>query len=264
MPDNFEFGVTLNAREPLDADSVSALFSDVLAMLKDIERAVTNRRPSVEWRWGPENAQLSVVASVNGLNAVELGQIVDSARQGFARANDAARHSQVVSWPAEFGVEARKRAASILRQLENLESLTVDATNHEPLVIREARIDQIVRAKGVRRVYSSVEGVLELISHKGPTVRAGVREHRTNRYVQCSFSAEDWLEPLKDGGYWDKRVVIEGRVAYNDDGEATSVVDVTRIDVREPGRPLREFEGSAPDLTGGVPTDDFVARLRDG
>jgi hypothetical protein len=261
MPEEFEFGVTLNARERLDADTISSLVKNILDILKDVERQVTkHNRATVKWQWA-EDTKINVVATVNGVSEDELSQMVDIARLGFVRASEAAQGDQKVAWPQEYGDAARKGAEAILKQLDRLESLTIEATNHEPIDIRSAKVETLIRAHAPQRVRSSVEGVLELISHKGTSIRAGIREHRTRRYVRCSLATNKWLDTLKHTPLWDQRVVVEGMVAYDETGHPISITDVTSITPRQ-GRPLREFEGALPDLTNGRTTEDFMAELR--
>src|SRR3989442_4927448 len=114
-------------------------------------------------------------------------------------------------------------------------------------------------ARRVRRVRSSVEGVLELISRRASALRVGIREHNTGRYVRCTLSTDEWLGRLRDLNLFDRRVIVEGRVAYDEEGHPLSIVDVTEITPRESGKPLREFKGGVPDLTGGPATEDFIA-----
>lgn len=114
----------------------------------------------------------------------------------------------------------------------------------------------------VRRVYSSVEGVLEMVSCRGKIVRAGIREHGTGAYVQCCLAADEWFDELRDRALWGKRVLVEGRVAYDEAGTPLSIVDVTSVVERESGPRIRDFRDSAPDLTGGLSTEEFIARVR--
>jgi hypothetical protein len=61
---------------------------------------------------------------------------------------------------------------------------------------------------------------------------------------------------------FDARIVAEGMVNYRDDGTPISITDVTRLMAKGSGKPLDAFIGSAPDLTGGLSTEEFMSRLR--
>ena len=122
--------------------------------------------------------------------------------------------------------------------------------------------EQLCAEQAVRRVYSSVEGVLEMVSRRGKTVRAGLREHGTGAYVKCRLDADEWFGELRDRALWGKRVLVEGRVAYDEEGTPLSIVDVTSVTERESGPQISEYRGSVPDLTGGLSTEEFIAQVR--
>ncbi len=122
--------------------------------------------------------------------------------------------------------------------------------------------EQFCTEQAIRRVYSSVEGVLEMVACQGETVMVGLQEHGTGAYVQCYLAAGEWLDELRDRALWGKRVLVEGRVAYDEAGTPLSIVDVTSVIERESGPRIRDFRGSAPNLTGGLSTEEFIARVR--
>ncbi|MDE2993039.1 MAG: hypothetical protein OXU67_04070 [Chloroflexota bacterium] len=122
--------------------------------------------------------------------------------------------------------------------------------------------EQLCTERAVRRVYSSVDGVLELVACQGETVVVGLWEHGTGAYVRCCLAAGEWFDELRDRALWGKRVLVEGRVAYDEAGTPLSIVDVTSVVERESGSRLRDFRGSAPNLTGGLSTEEFIARVR--
>jgi hypothetical protein len=265
MPADFEFAVSLNADEPLSVGFIAATLRDLEAMLRDIERSVSdNKQSAADWKWA-EDAELTFVAHVNGVDEHTLSRVVGSAQSGFINASRAAAGDPIgIEWPAEFGTEARQSAERILRRLAELESITIEATGFDPVVIREARIDQLVVGRSHRRVFSSVDGILELIAHprRGRTVRAGLRESSSGRYVRCSLAAEKWRDELRERNLWDRLVRLYGRVAYDDEGVPLSIVDVTDIVDRQSGVRLKDFRGAAPDLSNGASPDEFVDRLR--
>lgn len=265
MAEDFEFALSLDADEPLAPRTVVDTLRDVEDLLRDIERAVQGTQTSqADWRWN-DTSEFRVVAHVNGVNAETLSRIVRVAHSGLGTAADAAQGAEPVRWPDEFGEAARRSAERILRRLSDLESITVEATGRETLVIREARLDQIVVGRARRRVFSSVDGVLELISHprRGKNLQAGLRESLSGRYVRCSLDADRWRDELRERSLWDKRVSLYGRVAYDEEGAPRSIIDVSEI--REPASEvdLRDFRGAAPDLVGDLTLDDAIGYLRE-
>ena len=113
-----------------------------------------------------------------------------------------------------------------------------------------------------RRVKASVEGVLEMVSHKGETIIAGVREHRTRNYVRCLLTVEQWRDDLRQRNLWDRRVLVYGAVAYDHEGIPLSIRDVTEIVERDTGLNIRDFQGAAPGILGNHEVDEFISRLR--
>ena len=262
MTTDFELGVTLNTDDPLDVELIIATLRNIENILREIERSIsTDRDAKAHWTWG-EEAHLQFVASPNGVAEDTLDRVLEVVHDGFEGAMDAAQFNRRVEWPPEFGGTARRSAEQILRSLRHVESLTIETTGRPPLEIQEARIEQLFTGQVVRRVYSSVEGVLEMVSRRGKTVRAGLREHGTGAYVKCRLDADEWFDELRDGALWGKRVLVEGRVAYDEEGTPLSIVDVTSVIERESGPRIRDFRGSVPDLTGGLSTEEFVARVR--
>lgn len=261
MVTDFEFGINLNSDRPLDIDFVRATLQNVETLLRAIEREVSGGQSKVRWEWG-EDARLSFVAHVNGVDEATLARVVSIARDGFSRAVRATDSDLPVEWPAEFTAQARESASRILRGLDQLESLTVESTGSEPLEIRRVRLEQVVTGRAVRRVSSSVEGILEMVAHRSGTVRAGLREVGTNHYVRVSFDAVRWIDELRDRALWDKRVTVYGLVSYGEEGEPRSITDIENVLTRESGISLLDFEGLAPELTQGLTAEDHLEKLR--
>ncbi len=261
MLTEFEFSVSLNTDERPDIELVRETLSDVEAMLRDIERHVTDRKQAgAHWLWERPDPTLIFAAHVNGVSAETLSRVVEVAADGFKRASEGGQ-DRAIQWPAEFGNEAQKRAKRILERLERLESITIAATGREPVVIRKTYIGKSIVARASRRrIWSSVEGVMRMIASGGKVIRAGIKEHGTGSYITCTLDAETWHERVR--GWWDQRVVLYGRVAYAEDGRPLSIIDVTDIHPRLPGQPLTSFLGAAPGLAGRLSEDDVIAEMR--
>lgn len=259
----FEFSVSLNTDERPEIGLVRDTLADVEAMLRAIESQVTAEgKARAHWLWQEPAPQLTFAAQVNGASAETLSRVVGIAAEGFERASEAVERGGPISWPEEFGDEARRRARRILERLERLESITIGASGRDPIVIEKAQIEgrTVSGRQSHRRIWSSIDGVMQMIAGGEKTLRAGIREHGTGAYVTCSVDRETWHERLR--GLWDQRVVVDGRVAYADDGRPLSIIDVTDIRPRERGRPLRSFIGVAPGLAGGRSDDEVIADMR--
>jgi hypothetical protein len=261
-PSEVTFSLGLNG-DSLDVRLVRETLGDIEKLLADIERHVVDRDPkgntAVHWFWGSES-RLDVVASVNGVSKQELEKIVSEAQEGFEQAERAAHEQTRVRWPETFGNQAQNSARRILRRLENLESIVVRAGNRDPVIISAAEVGQTIVGRKVlqakRRFHASVQGKLELISHRGKLASA-IRER--GNAITCTFP-DEMLERFKD--LFDKNVIAEGMVSYRDDGTPISITEVSSIEEKPLGKSLIEFIGAAPDLTGGLSVDDFFSKMR--
>jgi hypothetical protein len=255
------FAISLDG-ERVGVRDVTKTLVDVERLLADIERRVRGvESAQVTWAWAEDNPPLELVASVNGATREELARIVEEARRGFETAKRAAEDAgSKPTWPDSFGPEAQRAARSILRRLEHLESITVQADQAPPVVITAAETVELATAGKRRRrlVHSAVDGRLDLISKRG-RLRATIKDHSTGAEVQCSFPDEmiDTVTSL-----FTKRVVAEGLVHYRADGRPISITNVTSIRERRAGRPLEDLIGATPDLAGGIAPEEFIALLR--
>lgn len=256
--DEYALRLTLEAQDHLSVRDYLDTIRDAHTLLREIERSITGENKA-GWAWQEPDASVDLVASVNGVSAESLDRIVAAAQEGFVQAQQYALGQSVDEWPADFPQKARAAAQRILGRLDRLEAIAVEATNHERVEIRTARIGRIVKGKARARTFATVEGVLYMIAGSERTVRAGLREAGTNAYVRIALDTERWQESVPS--FWNRRVIVEGRVAYAESGRPLSILDVTRIAVRS-GRPLSEFEGVAPGLTGDLSAEEFIAILR--
>ncbi len=240
--------------------TISDTLKDIESLLADIERQVRGTsKAEAQWAW-LETPVLEFTASANGVSAPELRQVVREFRHGFDRVREARERRKRVDWPESFDPNARKQANKILKRLEELGSLTVSTVDLPEVFIDVAEVGDLGAGTRLRRVHSTVEGELEVISRRGG-LRASLKELNSNNIVSIMFS-EDMKEKVK--GLWDKRVLVGGMVSYRSDGSAISVNQVDYIEERLPGPPLSTFIGAAPDLTGGRSDEDFIEEMRDG
>ena len=261
MTETYRLALTLNADDKLTVRDVRATITDVEALLRELERSIApDRKAHATWEWGDIAVDVDLVARPNGASAETLQEVVRTARAGFETAQAAADTSSPAVLPGSFDPESQERLRKILGRLKRLTGMTVRSSGGEsPLEVTASNIGHMVRARRVRRVFSSVDGVLYLIAGGEKIVRASVHEHRTRARVFCTFPA-DWKPRLRD--LWEERVVIEGMIAYSPDGKPRSLVEPLRITPRLPGPSLRALEGAAPDLSGDLSDDDYLTNLR--
>jgi len=104
---------------------------------------------------------------------------------------------------------------------------------------------------------ASIDRRLELTARRGQ-LQATIREHNIGPVVVCSFTEE---AVGRIGALIGKRVIAEGFVRYDKDGTPTSIEDVTAIAEHTAGRPLEDFVGATPTLTGGLTPEELLARV---
>lgn len=250
----YTFTLTLDTDDHLSSSKVRNTHQDVEDLLKRLTRTVSGQEST--WQWA-DDATIQMTLSPNGVSQEQVAKTIDLAYQGFAAATNM-KDSQETQWPDGFDDDARQQVKKVLHRLKDVERIRVSATNHDELVITEVNIGQRIRAKKVTRVFSSVEGVLEGIFSTGG-YRFNLRENGTGLLVKCWFSRGHRKEVL---GLFERHVVVEGMVAYNSEGQPTSIRDIERITPREVTRKLSEFRGTVPDILGDHDIDDHTERMR--
>jgi hypothetical protein len=241
----------------VSASDVVGTARDVDQLLRELERLISPDHQAVaHWEWAEPDPTLEFVAYSNGASPETLQRVVAVAQDGFQKAQAGE------PWPPEFSPKAQNSARSILRRLRRLESIVIQASGESPLTLTDASPGELIEAKEKqRRLFSSVDGVLRMLGETDQNVVAGLREHRTNVNVRCSFPASDeWADRLSK--LWRHRVVVEGMVAYDDHRRPRSITEIKRVIPRLGPTDLRRFAGAVPDLTGGLSDDDYLAVIR--
>jgi hypothetical protein len=265
--EDITFAISLDTPDRLDVKYISDTLRDVEQLLADIEKKIRGtEKAEVKWAWQQEPT-LELVATVNGVNREDLERIVEEAEAGFKEARTVVPGGGTVEpramhWPGSFGTVAKNRVRNILKRLERVESITIRVENHAPVIIESAQVSEYFTAKRktTKRMISSVEGRLELISHRGK-LRAAIQDlTNPQNSVSCSFG-DDMVEKIKH--LFDKRVLAEGLVSYRENGTPISITQIRNIIERTSGKSLLDFIGAAPDFTGGQDEDEFMARIRD-
>lgn len=250
------FSFSIDASDSPAIGVIADTLRDLETLLADVEKHIRGTNESeVKWAF-VDPAPLDLVASVNGVPKADLQRIAEEAETGFLRA----KTQGPIQWPQSFGPAAKKSITNILKRLDHIESITVRVQDRIPIVIGS---EEVMRPSAVtksrrKKLFSSIEGKLDLLSHRG-RLQAVIKEHTTGHLIHCYFD-ETKLEMVKP--LFDKRVMAEGMVNYRADGTPASITDISNIRERRIGRPLAEFIGAAPDFTGGEDITDFMERLR--
>ena len=164
----------------------------------------------------------------------------------------------------EQGMDAARR---IVRRIgrEGIKSIVVAGPERSVTISPKAsaHMDQLVPVK--YRSLGSAEGTLETISVHG-SPRFTIYHSRTKKAVRCDIPATDstLLDRAKEA--LGRRVIARGRLERNARGEPIRIkAKELRIFRKEKDLPtIAELGGKYPDFTGGLRSEEYVRRMRDG
>jgi len=191
------------------------------------------------------------------VSAATLTQMTRDFYEGFAAAA-----GESVRWPSTITPRAKRAISDVVRQANDLQSLSLSATG-EPIlhVTPHSGAGASLPPESTYVEYTSIDGKLDLISVRG-NPRFTVEDYATHRRIACQFPPE-LMERVKDA--LGTRVVIEGKVKYRASGVPSSISDVKSIWTRpEPIKALDEMVGSKPDFAGDGSAEDYIRRMRRG
>jgi hypothetical protein len=252
-----EFSVSLTGPR-VDIALLGRVAYNLRLALTEIERSITGEIHA-EWSAGDE-AILRATASPNGTTEATLRQIIHQAREGFESASR--NLSSRTYWPSDIPPKAQKAIRDIVRVIEEVDGITVQASAEAPVVIEKPVLDHSLEIADKRGFHesSSVEGVLDLISVRGRP-HFSIKDRLSLRAVRCRVPDEMFDEVRAALG---ENVVVEGIVKYRQDGTPVSISAITKIwrGTATPV-PLHELRGSTPDLTGGLSAGEYVRRIRE-
>ena len=244
------------AGEETPLQAIGTVAVQLQFVLEDLERRVTGRDAHVNWRT-EDQILVRAVASPNGTSETELLQVVSDAYESFRSVEQAGDGE--VPWPSRLSPRGQSAIVKILDELNHVESMTFSFEDHGPVTLEHSmRMSISVDARS-HREFSSIDGLLDLISIRGRP-HFSMQEHGTGQRVRCVFP-DEMISTVKAAlGH---RVVVEGLVHYRWDGAPLSVSGVTSLFIRQKSsKPLDEFIGCLPDFTGGIPPGDYIASMR--
>ncbi len=241
--------------EPKDLRAVVGSF---VTLLRRIEESLTKRKAKADWRLDDDQIEVGFLAAANGVPSETLGEVASIARAGF----EAVRNQNGrIEWPAHIDEISKRAINQIVRQLEQLDSITVRVEEQPPLLIDRAMLRETVEGRKTTYLeHGTVDGKLDLISVRGKA-HFTIEDHATGRYVRCAIADSVFKLAKELLGH---RVIVEGLVKTDLEGNPISVADIlTLCEVPEPTKKLTDLVGSMPNLTGGVPSGEYIRRLRD-
>lgn len=162
--------------------------------------------------------------------------------------------SATVGRVSEIGKPVGDRVTAVhIRSTDDNEQATVDSTT----------VEHAKRATHTaRQAFGSVEGRLDVLARRRGRVSALVVDDRTRRAVTVR-AADDDAEQLRQA--WGERVRVGGVLLRNAAGQPIRL-DMTEMMVLPGREPVSAWDilGVAPDYTGDMTTEEFIAHARRG
>ncbi|MBI2165559.1 MAG: hypothetical protein HYU29_04050 [Chloroflexi bacterium] len=242
-------------RQGLPLEFFTHTSTDLRTLLHIIEESRSGQRSHAEW--SVDTDQIHVTASVNGVSAEELQDIVSDAYEGF-RVGDA----EGEDWPPTLATEAQQIIKRIVRRVKNTAPARLEAVGHNTLFIEPKERFRISPPREVYSAWSSIDGKLDVISVRRVPYFV-IFEHVTEHRVRCLFP-DDWLGIVKN--YLGLRVIAEGFIHYRSDGVPTTLTNPTSLErVPDPEQAdITTYRGTMPGITGGLSSYEYVRQMREG
>ena len=256
MPDATTVQFVLEAQmgeQPIRGNDTRELWNATRALLNEVEQFITGESAQAHWDWA-DDYHMPLVASANGVNYSTLETIAVTARELLGRTQSG---EMVAVTPGLEG--ARKAANRILRILDRVEAIVVRTDDGEETRIDSAVISERVGKQKVRRVYSSVEGHLAMLSDRGSYIAGRIIEHSSGRSILARFSPDlaDSVSTM-----FKHNVLAYGMVAYDGGGYPTSIVEIREIEQRDRNVSLAESIDTARSLIGPMGLDEILELMR--
>ncbi len=250
----FTLSLELEAVDHIDLDTYAATTVDLRKLLMSLTAEAAGGR---EAHWLLKGDPIiSVAASVNGVSADALESVVGDAYDAIA----AMTTDSPDAWPTTISSANRKLTRTMVNRLRRQAPVLVEATDKEPLVLPSTG----VKGGESRRVFASwgsVDGGLDAISVHGQ-LRFTLFELGTDYPVRCTLPQHFLSRVISLLG---EPVRVHGFIYYRANGHPSSITGVTELEqLRSADRRLSDLFGAAPNITRGVPSGEYVRRLRAG
>jgi hypothetical protein len=164
--------------------------------------------------------------------------------------------------PPHFDDDALRAAQSLIKmaQRENVKLTVATDKKHEVTPTARA-VENINQVAARARIYvdeGTVEGMLQEICVRGG-VSVAVWDDLTDHRVECVIDPNR-LQEAKD--LLGKRVAVSGRIRYRNHKPTTIQVEAIRV-LRDMGEILKLEDIPPLNITDGIPSEDYVRKLRD-
>ena len=233
---------------------------DLRKLLSAIEEAQLGEASHTQWEVDTDRIQIA--ASVNGVSAEDLENIIHDAYQSL-KATDAKDEESI---PNSVNEQSRRLTRSIVNRVKRTVPVVLDVLGQDLVRIEANPQESYARPRvfhGRRRdtAWGAVDGELDMISVRRQAYFV-IYEHGSNNQIRCTFP-DDWMETVKD--MLARRVIVEGNLRYRTDGTVRAMAEPSSINpVPEPRRTIIEFRGALPGISGELSSADYIKQLRAG
>ena len=177
-PDRFRLRLRLD-RLGFPLDFFTHTTKDLREVLRSIEQSRSGEKPLATWTVDADEIQIT--ASVNGVGAEELQDIIADTYEGFR-----AGEGREGEWPSTISTDARRTMRRLVNRIRRTSPASLEADGHETLRI-EPRAQQRQKTPSVQyTAWSSIDGTLDVISVRRQPYFV-IFEHATEYRVRCSF-----------------------------------------------------------------------------
>lgn len=230
-----------------------------LGMLADLDREFSKGQDSLDWR-------IVEASYTNPLMIVVEGRARSSDRRPYPIVEELIRglaDLELGRDPARFTDHSLQSARNLARTVsrDGIGSFVFESPDLPAVAPTKKTANNVTKILK-RRYYheiSTLEGSLETIDVHGKQA-FGIFDLLTSDKIICHFDKAITGDVVNALG---RRVSVEGKVKFNRFGDPLSI-EVSDFEVMPGMDELPQFrKGERLDITGGIPPEEFVRRLRD-
>lgn len=256
-----ELKITLGAKgEAITVDLLIRTLDNTLDMLRTIERSMAQSGDTIHWDVVHARMSSPLTMGFMARGAGRLGtKIVKTCVDGFRQLE-----KKAVA-PKGFDDEALEAAERLAAISEKGPKLKLYVPDEPPAVLTKQTVTHLKEISEKARVYieyTTIEGRLEEISIRH-TDHVNVWETLTNSRIECRVTAEQMEEAWKAIRARVPRVAIAGRLRYRNNRPTLMLVESIRV-LRTAAELPQPQDIGPIDITGGVSSEEYIRRLRDG
>jgi len=262
---NLLVGNTLTVRvvsreENIPLGSLLLVLSETLAMLKGIdeETSAAGRR-TLTWRVSEVTYNSPLLLTIVGEPTTKGDYNPGVALQYLEGLGRLERGEEPSGAFTEFAMERAKKIAMVRN--DGIASVVFSAPDRSPVEPTQhlaANVDVILK-KRYRGEVTTLDGLLMAIDvHKDYTFK--IYDQATGRRTACTFPEELLREAALSIR---ERVAVTGLARYDRHGHPASMKVNSMRRLRRAAELPRFGPGEAIDITGGVPSEVYVRRMRD-